>query len=134
MALLPANAPEATGAVDVRIVGARSAKGMIRACLTRNPRFFPNCDKDNTSFKASVHAAPDAVIRFANVPPGDYAVTVLHDENENFKLDTTLGIPREGVGFSRNPRLVMSAPAFTATVFKVAGASVPLTVKLKYFL
>ena len=40
-----------------------------------------------------------------NLPAGNYAVQVMHDENENNKLDTNfMGMPIEGYGFSNNPR------------------------------
>lgn len=39
---------------------------------------------------------------FKGIPGGTYAVTVLHDENKNGKIDKKfmLPIPKEGVGFS----------------------------------
>lgn len=44
---------------------------------------------------------------------GKYAVNILHDKNNNNKLDTNiLGIPKEGWGCSNNARGVMSAPKF----------------------
>ena len=134
LALLPANAPpSATGELDVKVEGLRSAKSMIRACLTRESRFFPHCEKDPNSLKLSVAAGTAPVLHFVNLAPGDYALTVLHDENSNFRADMMLGIPREGVGFSRNPRLVMSAPSFNAVRFSVAGTQ-SMVVQLKYFL
>ena len=36
--------------------------------------------------------------------------SLLHDENENSKLDTMLKIPKEGFGFSRNPAIRMGPP------------------------
>ena len=105
VALLPGNSAPAQvhpaaiqlGAVDVRFEGLRSAKGMVRACLTANPKFFPHCEKDPASYKASVAAAPGAQLRFSGVKPGDYALTVLHDENENFRADMMLEIGRAHV-------------------------------------
>jgi uncharacterized protein (DUF2141 family) len=43
-----------------------------------------------------------AEITFNNLPKGIYAVTILHDENNNGKIDTKfmLPLPDEGVGFS----------------------------------
>jgi uncharacterized protein (DUF2141 family) len=131
-AATPADRP--TGEVVVQFQGLRSTKGMIRACLTRSPRFFPHCDKDPASYKGSVAAANGAQLRFENVEPGKYALTVLHDENQNFRADMMLGIPREGVGFSRNPRLIMSAPKFSAVEFPVANTTVAEMVRLQYFL
>ena len=40
---------------------------------------------------------------FTDLAPGEYAIKVMHDENDNGSLDTNfLGIPSEGYGFSNN--------------------------------
>jgi uncharacterized protein (DUF2141 family) len=49
-------------------------------------------------------------------------------------MDFFMAIPREGVGFSRNPALRFGPPAFKSAVFPVAGAPVTQTISLKYFL
>ncbi len=118
----------------MRFDGLRSTKGMVRACLTRNPHYFPRCNNDPEAYKESVAAAPGATMRFSGVAPGDYAITVLHDENRNFKPDFMLGIPREGVGFSRNPVLRMGPPSFAAARFAVPAAPVAQEIRIKYFL
>ncbi len=47
------------------------------------------------------------------VEPGDYAVAIFQDVNDNGKLDTRLfGIPKEPYGFSNNFRPRFSAPTF----------------------
>lgn len=135
------SAVEATGATSaakgqltIRFEGLRSNKGLMRVCMTRNKAHFPKCEDDPVAFKASVAAGKDAHILFSNVPPGDYALMVMHDENSNAKLDTMLGIPREGVGFSRNPRLRFGAPSYDAVVFTVPVGDSSTVVKLQYFL
>lgn len=125
---------DALGTLTVKFEGLRSAKGMIRACMTRNPKLFLKCDQDPAAFKASVAAGPNARMDFANVTPGDYVLTVMHDENNNNKLDTMLGIPREGVGFSRNPAMTFGPPKYEAAKFRVSAGANTLEVKLKYFL
>lgn len=38
-----------------------------------------------------------------NLEPGQYAIKMFHDENDNGEMDSNmLGIPKEGYGFSRN--------------------------------
>ncbi|QYJ85133.1 DUF2141 domain-containing protein [Shewanella mesophila] len=40
---------------------------------------------------------------FTDLKPGEYAIKVIHDENDNNKLDSNfLGVPSEGYGFSNN--------------------------------
>lgn len=122
------------GALEVRFAGLRSAKGYLRACLTRDPAYFPKCEKDPASFKLSVAAGPEARIAFGDVPPGDYALLVLHDENGNNKVDTMLGIPREGVGFSRNPKIMFGPPRFDSVRIRIPAGGTETDVKLQYFL
>lgn len=45
------------------------------------------------------------VYRIKNVPPGQYALLVYHDENENDRIDKNfMGIPKEPLGFSNRYR------------------------------
>lgn len=129
-----AAAPAKLGELDVRFAGLRSARGMLRACLTRNKAYYPKCEKDPAALKLSVAAGHDATLAFANVPPGDYALLVLHDENGNNKVDTMLGIPREGVGFSRNPRITFGPPGFDAVRIHIPAGTSETDVKIQYFL
>ncbi len=73
-------------------------------------------------------------LSFADLPPGNYALSLFHDENSNAKLDTMLAIPKEGFGFSRNPKIRFGAPAFNQVAFPVAATAVTLTVRMQYFL
>ncbi|MDR2086592.1 MAG: DUF2141 domain-containing protein, partial [Dysgonamonadaceae bacterium] len=51
---------------------------------------------------------------------GDYAVSIFHDENDNYKLDTGMfGIPVEKTGFSNNAKGVMGPPKFKDCVVKI---------------
>jgi uncharacterized protein (DUF2141 family) len=117
--------------LDVGVDGLRSAKGLIRVCLTADPENFPACIDDadavTRSIPASVHS-----LRFDGLPHGNYAVAVIHDENRNSKLDTFAGIPREGFGFSRNPVIRFSAPRFEAARFAVTGDAAEQQIRMRY--
>ncbi|MBS0505578.1 MAG: DUF2141 domain-containing protein [Proteobacteria bacterium] len=121
------------GEVDLGISGQRSAKGLIRICLTRDPAHFPGCTDDPAAQKRSVPARQSA-LRFEGVPSGAYAVSLFHDENANGRLDTMLGIPREGFGFSRNPPIRFGPPRFAAARFAVTSGAAQQQVRLKYLL
>ncbi|MEZ4883677.1 MAG: DUF2141 domain-containing protein [Chitinophagales bacterium] len=50
---------------------------------------------------------------FEGLKVGQYAVSVYHDENENWELDRNwIGIPKEMFGFSNNARAKFSPPTF----------------------
>ena len=107
---------------------------MVRLCLTRNQAHFPDCNRDPAAVKRSVAAAQAASIRLNGLAEGNYALSVIHDENGNGRLDRSLGIPREGFGFSRNPRIRMGPPSFDEVRFALAAAGARQIVRMKYLL
>lgn len=135
---LIASAPLALGAMpvarlDVSVEHLRSARGSLRLCLTADPDNFPNCvddaDAETRTVPAGVHA-----IRFEGLPRGGYALAVIHDENDNHRLDTFAGIPREGFGFSNNPAIGFGAPRFAAARFALSGDAQRQQVTMRYIL
>ena len=80
------------GRLDVTIASLRSPKGMIRVCLTADPGNFPKCTDDRDAVTRSIPASTPA-LHFDALPRGDYAIAVIHDENDNARLDTFAGIP-----------------------------------------
>lgn len=72
-------------------------------------------------------------VRFGGLAAGTYGISVFHDANANGKLDTFLGIPKEGYGFSRNPPFRPRAPRFSEVELAVSGATAE-TITLHYIL
>ena len=120
--------------LEIRVEGLRNANGSVLLCLTRNPAHFPACNGDPAAIRRVVPAAQAASIRLAGVAPGSWALAVIHDENGNRRLDRFMGIPREGFGFSRNPRMRMGPPRFEEVRFEAAGANLRQVVRLNYLL
>ena len=57
---------------------------------------------------------------FKGLPNGVYAVAVIHDENQNKKIDKNfLGIPTEGYGFSNNHRFMLRGATFKESQFEL---------------
>lgn len=129
--LLPAASPTVSLELDVQKL--RSARGVLRICLTARPQSFPDCKDDAQALSRSVPAT-QAVVTFDGLAPGNYAAAIIHDENGNRKLDTLMGIPREGFGFSRNPAIGFGPPKFDAARFAVDGAAKPQQVRMRYLL
>lgn len=128
--VLPANGAPATS-LDLSVTGLRSARGMIRVCLTADPANFPGCVDDRRAITRSV-PANQRDIRITGLAPGSYAAAVIHDENSNAKLDTFAGIPREGFGFSRNPRIGFGPPRFSSAAFAVGNVAQTQQVTMRY--
>ena len=126
--------PVAASEVVITVTNLRSSEGVVRACMTTNKDVFPRCRKDPASHRTVVPAGKTVTIRFTGVEPGDYAIALLHDENDNGKADRTLGmIPREGYGFSRDAKVRMGPPKFRDAVFKHGSEKQSLTIKMRYF-
>jgi uncharacterized protein (DUF2141 family) len=128
-------APALAGEVVITVTDLRSSKGVVRACMTTRADIFPKCIKDPTAHRTVVPAADKVVIRFTGVKPGDYAVALLHDENDNGKADRALGMmPKEGYGFSRDAPVKMAPPKFKDAVFAQGEGTSRLTIKMRYFM
>jgi uncharacterized protein (DUF2141 family) len=131
---IAASAPP-TAELDIAILGLRNHDGAVMLCLTRRAgASFLTCASDPARITRTIPSGAVAgPIRIPALVPGDYAALVIHDENRNGKLDTMLGMPREGFGFSRNPALRMGPPRYGDVRFVVSGRTVQ-TIKLKYLL
>ena len=126
----PAQAPGTTD-VQVEIDGLRDARGLVRLCLTRDSKSFPDC-KGTGAAHATITASTGPLhYRFHSVLPGAYAIVAFHDANSNGKLDKMMGMPKEGFAFSRNPKMHMRAPRFNETSFHSEGQP-PEPLKMKY--
>lgn len=127
---------EGTSTVIVNITGLRNAKGNVDALLFVRPEGFP--EDDSKAFdKDEVPVDPktlSAQIVFQEVPRGFAAVTVLHDENMNRKIDKNfLGIPKEGYGASNNPKKAPHDPKWSEAKFPVTHPQETIQIRLIYW-
>ena|SRR5271165_4718692 len=124
-----------TSALTVRINGARNTKGQIGVVLFQRPEGFPgDTSKAVRQQRVNIDSGTrSAEVIFKDLPYGTYAVSVLHDENDNGKMDKTfMGIPREGYGASNNPQKRMGPPEFDEAKFSVTQPEQTIEVKLIY--
>lgn len=135
LAGLAAAAPAQAGEVVITVTDLRSTKGVIRACMTTRADIFPKCIKDPAAHRTVVPASGRIEIRFTGVKPGQYAIALLHDENDNGKADRAIGMmPKEGYGFSRDAPVKMAPPKFSDAVFAQGEGTSRVTIKMRYFL
>lgn len=120
--------------IHVEILNIKNSTGSVACALFESPDGFPN---DYLRLATNVMAIKirksQARCDFMDIPPGTYAMAVIHDENMNGKLDTnSFGIPTEGYGFSNNAKGVVGAPSFSAASFTYDGQNLDLTMSLHY--
>ena len=131
---VPAVAQTPCPGIHVKILNIRNSTGTVACALFESPHGFP------TEYLLSATNVMIIKIRktqarcdFEDIPPGTYAMAVIHDENMNGKLDTNwIGIPTEGYGFSNDATGVLGAPSFSDASFTYDGRSVELTMSLHY--
>ena len=131
--LLLGAAPPPAGDLTVRLTGLRSTKGVVMLCLTARPANFPDCKVRADARFINVPATQGSAT-FAGVPVGRWAIAVVHDQDGDGRLDTLLGVPREGIGFSRNPKLGWGPPSFDSAAVEMSAVDRMERVRLKYFL
>lgn len=119
--------------IEVEIQGLRNRRGLIHLCATSNRGQFPDCRGDPDAYRQSVPAS-SGHLRLTGLVPGRYALSLFHDENANAKLDTFLGVPREGFGFSRNPVIRFGAPKFDSVDIQLSPGFTRTTVRMQYLL
>ena len=120
--------------IHVNILNIRNSTGTVACALFESPDGFP-IEFLHYATNIMVIKIRDAQARcdFLDIPPGTYALGVVHDENMNGKLDTKwLGIPKEGYGFSNDAKAFLSAPSFSAAGFRYDGQDMELTIRLHY--
>ena len=122
-----------TAELEIQLERLRNQRGVLHLCLTRNPLHFPDCGKDPQAVKRSIASAAGP-IRFTGMVPGTYALAVMHDENRNGKLDTLMGIPREGFGFSQNPVVRFGPPRFDQVRLNIGAGITRHKVRMQYLL
>ena len=129
-AMLAGAAP--VGTLTVRVENVRNDKGRVHIDICPEAKFL----KDDCPWSAIAPAHSGTTIVTAHdIPPGRYAVQAFHDENSNDKVDRALfGIPKEGVGFSNDAPIHLSAPKFAAAAFDFAGPEQTIRLKMRYFL
>ncbi|WP_223999287.1 DUF2141 domain-containing protein [Aureimonas sp. SA4125] len=116
-------APACAADLALTIEGARSTDGTVAICLWSDGQNFPDCAKSRTAERREIPAgALGRSIVFEGLKPGTFAITALHDENDNGRLDTNLiGIPKEGIAVSNDAMPKFSAPRFAETSFALTG-------------
>jgi uncharacterized protein (DUF2141 family) len=123
----------AVNSIKVVVVGLHSDEGEVACALFASAGGFPDDSlKAGKTTKSKIEKG-QAVCMFADVVPGDYAVSMFHDENSNGKLDRNfIGMPKEGVGASNDAAGHFGPPKFDDARFSYKGGRSVLAIHVKY--
>jgi uncharacterized protein (DUF2141 family) len=120
--------------LTVKVEGLRNSKGVVVFALYNKDGSIPD-----EHYKKCFRLQKEGVVEgtahttFVDLPKGKYAVSVLHDENKNGKIDKRFILPTEGVGFSNFRSISLgNRPNFSKASFSVFGDG-RVTVRIVYF-
>ena len=120
--------PQSTLVVNIENI--KNGNGDILIGLYDSTSNFP---RKVTTGKVIKVTGKEMQITFADIKPGNYAVSVLHDENQNKDMDMNkLGMPKEGYGFSNNVMGLIGPPSFRKSRFHLLYGHSSITIKMKY--
>lgn len=129
MGTLEAGAGADKVAVSFAVIGVRSDAGVLKSVLCTAQDKFPG----DCRIRQEVKAAQGVVhIEFQDVPPGEYAFAVFHDENTNGRVDMAPNyLPMEGMAFGKDAMGRTGVPVFAQSAIVVQGPSKNM-VKMRY--
>lgn len=121
-----------TGDIIVVIDDIVNNHGIIRSQLFHNPNNFPTKSEKALRNITGIINHKSSKIIYKNIPFGEYAITVHHDEDNNgFMNRNFLGFPVEGYGLSNNPSILFKLPSYDECKFKLNSKSKPIHIKMK---
>jgi uncharacterized protein (DUF2141 family) len=129
----PEDAPQfEQGLLTLHVVGFKNDTGRAMIALVNRREHF--LSREHEPFRHAAVAIRDKQARwdFDNLPPGEYAISVFHDENNNGELDSNfLRIPTEDYGFSNEARATFGPPDYDAARFELNQARQEVTITVK---
>lgn len=121
--------PAAAADLQLNVGPLANAQGSLLVAIYNSASSFR---KDAVQQQKIAAVAGRITVKFSNLAPGDYAVALFHDTNDNGKLDSNLfGIPQEPYGFSRIDRALMGAPGWDDVKFTLPDQGSNLDISLR---
>ena len=125
--------PDKKGIVVLQIEGCKNDKGQLLVSLFSEPTGYPSDGKK--AFRKTSVAVKKGItlVEWKDIPEGIYAIALLHDENNDLKMNfTMIGLPKEGYAFSNNSMGLAGPPSFQKASFLHQGEKTIHRIKLRY--
>lgn len=132
--LRPTAAQKPLDGLTISITNLRSNNGFVLISLYKDGSGYPdNATQAFRNEKVAIYNNK-AVIIFPDLPSGSYGIAILHDENNDQKMNkNALGLPKEGYGFSNNVMGAFGPPSWKRASFRYqAGDTRNLSIKTRY--
>ena len=119
----------AAAALTVTVTNVATEDGQVRIAVYDEETWLDTERRVAREFVAPLSATVSATFE---LPPGTYAVAVLHDVNGNGRMDYGfMRMPREPYGFSNGVVPRFGPPKFDDSAFAIADDDVDITIELR---
>ncbi|MCK0069231.1 DUF2141 domain-containing protein [Kordiimonas laminariae] len=124
---------EQTGTLTVHVTNIRDAKGQLMVAIHDTKRAYDN-NNERAAYAAITMKLKSkaASFSFHDLPQGNYAVVLFHDENANGVFDIRGDEPLEGYGMS-GARHALDQPSFRKASVPVGNETRTVSVKMHYY-
>jgi uncharacterized protein (DUF2141 family) len=122
-----------SGNITVAIMGLRNNQGVVRVALFGSKETYNNDHNIGMgSYRKMVAPIESncATATFSDIPFGDYAIKVFHDQDNSGKFVTNaFGIPKVEYAFSNNARAMFRPPSYDKAKFVLDRAGLSMEIK-----
>lgn len=120
--------------LQVTVTGLQNGDGRVGVLVFRDDNGYPADPEQAVAEGFGMIRDSRSDIMLEGLEPGTYVITVMHDENENGKLDKDLlGRPKEGYGVSNDPSpRKFGPPRFEDGKFEYKPGNAAVTIKMRY--
>jgi uncharacterized protein (DUF2141 family) len=114
---------EVSYSLTINVESLKNSKGVVQYALYNRDGSIPD-EKYERYFRKGIAEIKNnkSTLTFNDLPAGKYAISILHDENENGKIDKKflVPMPSEGVGISNYESIgLFNRPNFSKASFRI---------------
>lgn len=119
--------------LTVEVKNLKNSKGIVQFALYNKDGSIPDENYRNYyKMQKSEIVNGASTTTFKNIPRGQYAVNILHDENRNGKIDKGFILPIEGIGFSNYEKIGLTNRATFMKASFILNSDKNIKIKIIY--
>jgi uncharacterized protein (DUF2141 family) len=129
---LGASAAAQTGKLAVRMTNFAHNRGVVRLHLHNQAESFPTKPAESVRTDSADISGNQALVVFDDLPYGEYAIAVHHDEDGDGRVNTNLlGIPTEDMGVSNDAKGSFGPPKYEDAKFEFNKKEMVIKIRIQ---
>ena len=119
--------------IEITISNIRNTEGNILLSFYTNPDSFPYHPEIKKIVEKTQIIDGNLNVNFNEFEPGEYAITLLDDDNSDGDMNYKFFLPKEGYGFSDYMHSGLLIPSFTDCSFVLSDTNTKVYINVTYF-